>query len=45
MGLIWWKPVPAMLMFALAVTSIDSISKMQIDLGLMRKSRYRFKSI
>jgi len=44
-GLIWWKPVPAMLMFALAVTSIDSISKMQIDLGLMRKSRYRFKTI
>ena len=44
-GLIWWKPVPAMLMFIMAVMSIDSISKMQIDLGLLKRSRYRFKKI
>jgi hypothetical protein len=44
-GLIWWKPIPGILMFMMSVLSIDSISRMQIDLGLMRKSKYRFKSI
>ena len=44
-GLVWWKPLPAILMFAFAVMSIDSISKMQIDLGLMQKAKYRFKTI
>jgi hypothetical protein len=44
-GLVWWKPVPAMLMFAFATLSIDSISKMQIDLGLMQRARYRYKAL
>ena len=44
-GLVWWKPVPSTLMFAFATMSIDSISKMQIDLGLMRRTRYRFKAL
>jgi hypothetical protein len=44
-GLVWWKPVPSMVMFGLAVLSIDSISKMQIDLGTMRRSQYRHKQL
>jgi len=44
-GLVWWKPVPAMLMFAFATISIDGVSKQQLDLAQLRNARYRYKAL
>lgn len=44
-GLIWWKPVVPFVWFLLSTRMIDSISKLQIDLGSMHRMKYRHKKL
>lgn len=44
-GLIWWKPAIPMIWFLSSARMIDSMSKLQIDLGSMHRLKYRHKKL
>jgi hypothetical protein len=44
-GLIWWKPTIPIIWFIVSTRMIDSISKLQIELGSMHRLKYRHKKL